>query len=172
VAIVALVLWTLTVAFGVYLLITSTRVTRDPETLDDARDSVSAGASAMGGPTRTVRPAARPKDRFDPPSLREAKDEPMPGMRALAEFSHPALAVTGFGFWIAYTLVRNDIFGVIGFGVLLGAIAAGISWAFTNARAAKRGDADTLSFSHRVLICHVTGAALTLVLVALITAKV
>jgi hypothetical protein len=170
VAIAALALWTLTVALGVYLLITSTRVTRDPETLDEARDSVTAGA--MGAPARTVRPAARPKDRFDPPSLREAKDEPMPGMRALAEFSHPALAVTGFGFWIAYTLVRNDIFGVIGFGVMLGAIAAGLSWAWSNARAAKRGDTDALAFSSRVLLFHVGGATLTLLLAALITAKV
>jgi hypothetical protein len=172
VAIAALVLWTLTVALGVYLLITSTRVTRDPETLDDARDSVAAGASAVGGTARAVRPAARPKDRFDPPSLREAKDEPLPGMRALAEFSHPALAVTGFGFWVAYTLVRNDILGVIGFGVMLGAIAAGISWALANARAAKRGDADALAFSSRVLIFHIGGATLTLLLAALITAKV
>jgi hypothetical protein len=173
VAIVALVLWTFTVALGVYLLITSTRVTRDQETLDDARDSVAAGASAAGGaPRAAVRPAARPKDRFDPPSLRVAKDEPMPGMRALAEFSHPALAVTGFGFWIAYTLVRNDLFGVIGFGVMLGAIAAGVSWAWSNARAAKRGDTDALSFSPRVLIFHIGGATLTLLLAALITAKV
>ncbi|HSZ41001.1 MAG TPA: hypothetical protein VK817_13695 [Trebonia sp.] len=174
-AIAALVLWTLTVALGVYLLITSTRVTRDPETLDDARDSVTAGASAVGGApaaARVVRPAARPKDRFDPPSLREAKDEPMPGLRALAEFTHPALAVTGFGFWVAYTLVRDDIFGVIGFGVMLGAIAAGISWALTNGRAAKRGDTDALAFSPRVLIFHIAGAAITLLLAALITAKV
>ncbi|MGH3165572.1 MAG: hypothetical protein ACRDN0_06720 [Trebonia sp.] len=180
-AIVALVLWTITVAFGVYLLITSTRVTGSP---DDARDSVPAGAT-VGAPAvrpaavqpaavqpAAVRPAARPKDRFDPPSLREAKDEPMPGLRALAEFTHPALAVTGFGFWVAYTLVRNDIFGVIAFGIMLGAIAAGISWAFSNARAAKRNDPDALSFSPRVLILHVTGAALTLLIAALITARV
>jgi hypothetical protein len=187
VAIAALLLWTLTVAFGVYLLITSTRVTRDPEAPDAAPASVPATASAVasanagtatagtpvaGTPVASVaRQPVRPKERFDPPSLREAKNEPIPGMRALAEFSHPALAVTGFGFWVAYTLVRNDIFGVIAFGIMLGAIAAGISWAFGNARAAKNGG-DALAFSSRVLVLHVAGAALTLLLAALITARV
>lgn len=158
-AIAALVLWTFTAAFGVYLLITSTRVKPDPA--ESEREPAA------------VAPAVRAKDRFDPPSLREAKSEPMPGMRALAEFTHPALAITGFGFWVAYTLVRNNVFGAIAFGVLLGAIAAGVSWAVTNARAAKREDGgDALSFAPRVLILHVTGAALTLLLAALITARV
>lgn len=88
-------------------------------------------------------------------------------MRALAEFTHPALAVTGFAFWTAYTLVRNDILGVIAFGIVLGAIAAGLSWAAGNARVAKQGG-DALSFSPRALIMHVSGAALTLLLASLI----
>jgi hypothetical protein len=134
--------------------------------------TATAGTPVAGTPVASVaRQPVRPKDRFDPPSLREAKNEPIPGMRALAEFSHPALAVTGFGFWVAYTLVRNDIFGVIAFGIMLGAIAAGISWAFGNARAAKNGG-DALAFSSRVLVLHVAGAALTLLLAALITARV
>lgn len=169
-AIAALVLWTLTVAFGVYLLITSTRITPDSAQTDGAHADMPATASVGAAARPAVRPAARPKDRFDPPSLREAKSEPIPGLRALAEFMHPALAVTGFGFWVAYTLVRNDIFGVIGFGVMLGAIAAGISWALGNARAAKK-HGDALSFSPRVLITHVAGATLTLVLVAVITVR-
>lgn len=163
-AIAALALWTLTVAFGVYLLITSTRVKPDvtePAAAESAKEPVTVPAAAV-----------KRQDRFDPPSLREAKSEPMPGMRALAEFMHPALAVTGLGFWAAYTLIRNDIFGVIGFGIMLGAIAAGLSLAGGNAHAARRGDEYALSFSPRVLLLHVTGAALTLLLAALIIARV
>ncbi|HWG02125.1 MAG TPA: hypothetical protein VG164_09815 [Trebonia sp.] len=117
-------------------------------------------------------PSVRKRDRFDPPSLRESKSEPMPGMRALAEFMHPALAVTGFGFWIAYTMIRDRVFAAIALGIMLGAIAAGLSWAASNSRAAKRQRSGALSFSPRVLILHVVGAALTLAAAALITAHV
>ncbi len=155
-AIAALALWTLTVAFGVYLLITSTRV--NPGAARPEREAVAV-------------PAARPRDMFDPPSLREAKSEPLPGMRALGEFMHPALAVTGFGFWVAYTMVRNDVLAAIGLGIMLGAIAAGMSLAAANARAARRGDEYAMSFSPRVLILHASGAAVTLLLAALIVIR-
>jgi hypothetical protein len=171
VAIVALLLWTVTAAVGVYLLITSTRTKPEQTAPEDvpAAAPVTAGAPSAS----TVIPApARPGDRFDPISLREAKSEPMPGMRALGEFLHPALAVTGFGFWVAYTLVRDWVFAAIALGIMLGAIAAGLSWAAASARAAKRGEGDALSFSPRVLILHVVGAALTLLIAALITARV
>jgi hypothetical protein len=145
-------------------------------------------------------PAARPvreQDRFDPPSLARAKSEPVPGLRALAEFMHPALAVTGCGFWLAYTLSRDRIFAAIGVGILLGAICAGLSWAIGNARAAKRERAaeatgqgataegaghpaaggtgqhmPALFFSRHLMILHGAGAALTLLLAVLIAARI
>lgn len=168
-AIVALALWTFTAAVGVYLLITSSR-TDTPEPGQEA--PVTARATVGSGPGPAPAPAARKRDRFDPPSLRESKSEPLPGMRALAEFMHPALAVTGFGFWIAYTMVRDRVFAAIALGIMLGAIAAGLSWAATNARAARRERPDALAFSPRVLILHVAGATLTLIAAALITAHV
>jgi hypothetical protein len=182
VAVVALALWTFTAAVGVYLLITSTRTSSGEPGQDKPAGAPAAAAASLGGVagaasmggaagTAPARPV-RKRDRFDPPSLRESKDEPMPGMRAFAEFMHPALAVTGFGFWIAYTMVRDRLFAAIALGIMLGAIAAGLSWATSNARAAKRGKSDTLSFSPRVLTLHVVGAAVTLVLAALITARV
>jgi hypothetical protein len=99
-------------------------------------------------------------------------------MRAAAEFAHPALAVIGLGFWLGYVLSRDRMFAAIGLGVLLGALCAGISWALANARAARRAPAGhrpgrpgTLLFPLRLLILHGLGAALTLLLTALVAAR-
>ncbi|HEX6452255.1 MAG TPA: hypothetical protein VF060_22700 [Trebonia sp.] len=185
-AVVALVLWTLTVAVGVFLLVTSTRVRPGaPEDVEPELESASPASAAVGAAPRQAltatgasggaavpAPAVKRRDVFDPPSLREAKSESIPGMRALGEFMHPALAITGFAFWLLYTLVHDRILGAIALGIMLGAIAAGITWAVSNGRAAKREDGDALVFSGRVLVFHVAGAALTLLLAALITARV
>ena len=96
----------------------------------------------------------------------------MPGMRALAEFAHPALAMIGIGFWLGYVVSRDRLFAVIGLGVLLGAICAGVSLFTANTRAAKRlaanpGAAPTtpgtapLTASPVVLTLHGIGATLT-----------
>jgi hypothetical protein len=201
VAIAALAVWMCTVAIGVYLLLTSTRSDAAPPAPAEQVMVPQAAASAQPLETAAGPAVARParaRDRFDPPSLAQAKSEPLPGLRALAEFTHPALAVIGIGFWVAYTISRDRIFAAIGTGILLGAICAGLSWAVSNARAAKRerapegtrhgdpaegaghGDpADApgphvpaLIFSHRLMILHGAGAALTLLLVALIAARV
>ena len=169
-AIVALALWTLTVAVGVYLLVSSTRL--KPETAEEATVPAREAAAVPAGGAAIPAPARKKRDQFDPPSLRAAKSEPVPGMRALAEFTHPALAITGFAFWLLYALAHDRIFAVIGLGIILGAIVAGVSWAVSNGRAAKREDSYALSFSGRALAFHVAGAALTLLLVALITAGV
>lgn len=154
-AIAALLLWVCTAAAGTYLLATSARGPRP------------------GQVPRTGPPAARPvreRDRFDPPSLVRAKNEPLPGLRALAEFAHPALAITGLGFWLGYVLTRDRVFAAIGAGVLLGAIGAGLSWFAVNRRAARAGK-DALSPSSALLILHAVGAALTLLVAIAILAR-
>ena len=160
----ALLVWMCTAAVGGYLLATQAR-------------SADAGPAVEPEPQPAPVPAAaqqarRAKDRFDPPSLVRAKSEPLPGMRALAEFAHPALAITGFAFWAAYLLTGDRIFAAIGFGILLGAICAGVSWFTVNKRAVRRGRTDALILSPRLLLLHGAGAALTLLLTALITARV
>lgn len=187
-AIAALVLWLCTAAAGSYLLATGIRARRAaPPAAPPAASPVAPAAAPARSP--------RARDRFDPPSLTRAKSEPLPGLRALGEFTHPALALTGLGFWLGYVLTRDRAFAAIGFGVLLGAIGAGLTWFASNARAARRaarqagagaGDqgegeheespgtarsADTLSFPPRLLILHGIGATLTLLLVALIAAR-
>jgi hypothetical protein len=161
VAIVVLALWTITVAVGVYLLISSSR-----------RDSMYGDPVPEEEPAAVGAPAKRRADLYDPPSLRVNKSEPIPGGRAAAEFLHPALAITGFAFWLLYALIHNRIFEIIGLGILLGAIIAGLVWAAVNGRAGKRGADDALIFQPRVLILHIAGAALTLILAALTLAGV
>jgi hypothetical protein len=156
---VGLALWTLTVAAGVWLLVTSIRREPSPVVAEERPVTLPAGASA------------RTKDLFDPPSLRAAKREQVP-MWALAEFTHPALAVTGFAFWLLYALVHDRIFASIALGVMLGAIAAGVTWATVNGRASKRGADHAMSFSPRALAFHIAGAAATLLVAALIAARV
>jgi hypothetical protein len=164
VTVAALLVWMCTAAVGGYLLATRAR-------------SADAGPAVEPEPQPAPVPAAaqqtrRARDRFDPPSLVRAKNEPLPGMRALAEFAHPAFAITGFAFWAAYLLTGDRIFAAIGFGILLGAICAGVSWFTVNRRAVRRGRADALVLSPRLLLLHGAGAALTLLLTALITARV
>ena len=175
--IAALLVWMCTAAAGGYLLATRARPAdagpaAEPEP-QPAPVPAAAETDAPGTPgvPAAARQARRAKDRFDPPSLVRAKSEPLPGMRALAEFAHPALAVTGFAFWAAYLLTGDRIFAAIGLGILLGAICAGVSWFTVNKRAVRRGRADALILSPRLLLLHGAGAALTLLLTALITAR-
>jgi hypothetical protein len=148
--------------------------------------------SAQAAQAAQAAPPAPPRarDLFDPPSLQRAKAESLPGLRDLAEFAHPALAFIGFGLWFGYVVSRDRLFAAIGLGILLGAVCAGVSWFTVNSRARRRaaaavgtGDADgdsappapgpaPLLASPRLLVLHVAGAALTVLFVALITARV
>ena len=65
-------------------------------------------------------------------------------------------------------ITRDLVFAATGLGILLGAIAAGMSWFLVNRRSAASG----LRFTPRLLVLHGAGAGLTLLLVALITARV
>ena len=205
-AIAALVLWISTVAIGTYLLATAARIGKtkpapaepvpvsagqtgrastDPAA-DPSRASCGQAVAAATATPLAERLRANKDDRFAPPSLQAERNEPLPGVKELAEFAHPALALIGLGFWIGYVISRDRIMLAIGLGILLGAICAGISWFTVNTRAAKRAlasgaDEDSgaddlrtapLSFTPLVLILHTVGAVLTLLFVALIVARV
>jgi multisubunit Na+/H+ antiporter MnhC subunit len=213
VAIAALVLWISTVAIGTYLLATATRIGKTKSApaepvpvsagqtgtasadLGTASSSSPAGGSQAPAAGPVAPPAKRTHvnkdDRFAPASLQAERDEPVPGMKELAEFAHPALALIGLGFWIGYVISRDRIMLAIGLGIVLGAITAGLSWFTVNRRAAKRAAADIpaaddaaddcdaedlttapLSFTPLVLTLHTVGAALTLLFVVLIFAHV
>ena len=185
-AIAALVLWVCTVAVGAYLLATARRY-GNTEAAPSEPVSVSAGQTSAS-PADAPAPAtpARVKDPFAPPSLQRERSESLPLRRALIEFAHPALGMIGFGFWFGYLVSRDRIFLAISLGVLLGTICAGLTWFTVNSRAVKRVAAAEAAgqpgledprfaphtYSPRVLILHGTGAALTLLIAALITARV
>jgi hypothetical protein len=180
VAIAALVLWICTVAVGTYLLATATRYGNS-----EPAPSEPVPVAAMGKVPAPEKPA-RVRDPFAPPSLQRERSESLPLMRALVEFAHPALGMIGFGFWFGYLVSRDRLFLAISLGVLLGTIAAGVTWFTVNTRAVKRAAAAEAAgqpgvedprfaphtFSPRVLIVHAAGAALTLLIVALITVRV
>jgi hypothetical protein len=186
VAIAALVLWICTVAVGTYLLATASRY-GNAESAPSEAVSVSAGkpsTSAADAPAPAA--PARVRDPFAPPSLQRERSESLPLMRALVEFTHPALGMIGLGFWFGYVVSRDRLFLAIGLGILLGAIGAGLSLFTVNTRAVKRAAAAEAAgepgiedprfapqtFSPRVLVLHGVGAALTLLIAALITARV
>jgi hypothetical protein len=126
--------------------------------------------SAAPASKREIRRAVR--DRFDPPSLTAAKSAPVvPGLRSLLEFAHPASAIVGLGFWLAFTLVHNRVLGWIGFGLVTATVCLGLTWFTASTRAARRqSSADgepAPSFSTRMLILHGSAAAVTFVLAAL-----
>jgi hypothetical protein len=194
-AIVVLVLWLFTAGAGFYLLVTSNLGRARPAaatpvaepaaapaesaTALAAASSATATQAASGSPTaspspppskREVRRAAR--DRFDPPSLTAAKSAPVvPGLRSLLEFAHPAFAIVGFGFWLAFTFVHDRALGWIGFGLVAATACLGLTWFTANIRAAGRHGSPkgepAPSFSTRMVILHGSAAAVTFVLAAL-----
>jgi multisubunit Na+/H+ antiporter MnhC subunit len=201
VAVAALLLWLCTAAIGAYLLVTAVHAGNvEPEPEESvpvpaeqpaAASAGPAGAAAStppasptapAGPTAPARPRRNDRDRFAPPSLRQARTEPLPGMKDLAEFTHPALAMIGIGFWLGYVVSRDRLFAVIGLGILLGAICAGVSLFTVNARAARRAAAAPdaapaapgtapLTASPLVLTLHAIGATLTLLFAVLIAVR-
>ena len=196
-AVAALLLWLCTAAIGAYLLVTAIHSGNiEPEPEESVPVPAEQPAAASPGPAASPVPApspsasppapARPRrndrDRFAPPSLRQARSEPLPGMKDLAEFTHPALAMIGIGFWLGYVVSRDRLFAVIGLGILLGAICAGVSLFTVNTPAARRAAADAdaapaargtapLTASPLVLTLHAIGATLTLLFAVLIAVR-
>jgi hypothetical protein len=186
VAIAALALWMCTVAAGTYLLATARRYGYADAA---ASEPVSVSAAQPASPAADAPVPATParvKDPFAPASLQRERSESLPLMRALVEFAHPALGMIGLGFWFGYVVSRDRLFLAISLGILLGAIGAGATWFTVNGRAVRRVAAAEAAgrpgvedprfaphtFSPRVLIAHGAGAALTLLIAALITVRV
>jgi hypothetical protein len=181
--IVVLVLWMFNAGAGFYLLVTSNlsrgRAVPDTEPAQlptPSKVAATAQPAKVAAPAQPVAsaPAKAGRVNWDPPSLARAKSEPIPGLRPLLEFSHPALGITGFGFWAGYTLSHNRILAVIAFGVLVATVCAGLSWFARNTREARRrpDDDSAPSFRPRLVVLHGVGATLTFLLAALVAARI
>jgi hypothetical protein len=191
VTVAALLLWLCTIAVGSYLLVTAAHSGNNPASAESEpaepvrvpADQAAGAAAGTASPTRAKQTRDERDAVFAPPSLQRARDEPLPGLKDFAEFTHPALAMIGIGFWLGYLVSHRELFAVIGLGIVLGTICAGI-WLFTvNTRAARRAAAAEaesgaaasgpapLTAPPLVLILHGAGAALTLLFVVLIAVR-
>jgi hypothetical protein len=188
-AIVVLVLWAFTAIAGIVMLVTGNpgRIggAGSPAAAAAARAAAASSAQpvpASAGLAAAAPPAAagavsRPdptgrnaRDVWAPPSLVAARQAALvPGLRSVAEFAHPAVAIVGLGFWLGFTLIHARILGWIGFGLSAAAVCMGLGWFASNARAAKHPvpGLPTPSFTGRLVALHGSGAALTITLAAL-----
>lgn len=161
-AIAALVLWVLTAAAGVAVLVTG----------NAARRAAVTAAAPVPFPAPVPVPVpARP----GPPGTGELREIPKvtvharPGDHPLLEFSHPALGVLGMGFWFIYVGTHHAPMAWISFGVLMAAIAAGLIWLGRNTRARRRSRRPVARarFAPRMVLLHGAAAAGTLALAVL-----
>jgi hypothetical protein len=183
-AIAALVLWVLTASAGVSLL-SSGSAARGAAAGAARRTDPSAGAAqpadaaggpaqpagAVGGPAQAAVPPARfaavpLTEDGRPPPVPHAKVTAPPGEHPLLQFCHPALALIGFGFWLAFVLVHYRPLAWISFGILVVTISAGLSWLTGNTLAARRRGA-AHAFPPRLIALHGLAAAATLALTVL-----
>lgn len=150
-AIAALVLWLLTAGAGLSLLNSGS-----------AARKRAAGAVPAGAPSG---PAALPltADGSPPPTPHTRVVAP-PGEHPLLEFAHPALAVTGLGFWLGYVLIRDQPLAWISLAVLLVTLGAGLSRLARNAQAARRRPGTARSYPPRLILVHGLAAAAVLAL--------
>ena len=189
-AIAALILWVLTASAGVSLL-SSGRAARGaaagpapPADAAGGRPDHPADTAAgpaqtdaadrrhLAGPARTAgtpaRFAAIPlTEDGRPPPVPHAKVAAPPGEHPLLQFSHPALALIGLGFWLAFVLVHYRPLAWISFGILVVTLSAGLSWLGGNALAARRRQGAARGFPPRLIVLHGLAAAATLALTVL-----
>jgi hypothetical protein len=182
-AIAALVLWVLTAAAGVALLVTgnATRRTAATDTATDTAAAHATGAAATPAAITAAGPAtaaAAPPRATRPGGPAAAAPGPIPrvtvhaapGDHPLLEFSHPVLGLLGLGLWFVYVGTRHRPLAWLSFGVLLLAIVAGLSWLGRTERAARRGGPPAASrFPARLAVLHGCAAAAT-VTIAVLTA--
>lgn len=161
-AIAALVLWVLNAGVGVTLLSAG----------NAARRRAADPARAASTPARI--PAIPLTEDGKPPRVPPAKVVAPPGEHPLLEFSHPALALIGLGFWFAFTLIHYRTFAWISLGVLVVTVGAGLGWLARNEVTARRRTSSARAFPPRLVALHGLGAtavfALTL-LTALAAAR-
>jgi len=133
VAIAALVVWMLTAAAGMTLLIRGSRARRSA--------AVAAARSAPARPAPAPAPVPVPGAGWGPggemPDIPRVKVHATPGEHPLLEFSHPALALVGLGLWFIYVGTGHRPLAWVAFGVLVLTIGAGLSWLIRSARAAR-----------------------------------
>ena len=153
-AIAALVVWVLTAAAGLVLFLAGGAARRD-----------AARQAAPAPPAPVTVPAAGPAE---PPPIPRVTVHATPGDHPLLEFSHPVLGLIGMGVWFIFVGTHHAPLAWVSFGILVAAIAAGLSWLARNTLAARRGDPPPRAgFPARLVLLHGFAASATLVLAVL-----
>ena len=176
-AIAALVLWVLTAAAGLVLFITGSGPGAAGGEQAPEHEAVPAPASAVTVPPAET-PATRPvaslrapgpgARRAEPPPIPRVKVHAKPGEHPLLEFSHPALGLIGMGLWFVYVGTRHAPLAWASFGILVAAIAAGLSWLARNWLAARHdGSRAGAGFPPRLILLHGLAATATFALAVL-----
>lgn len=153
-AIVTLVLWLITAGAGIALLGASGAARQRA-----AQPAEAAVPARVGAVPRTAE--------GKPPPGPQASVGTPPGEHPLLEFSHPALAVAGLACWFMFVLVHYRPMAWIAFGIVLAAIALGLTWLARNARHRKRHPGSTAGFPPRLVLTHGIAAAVTIALTVL-----
>ena len=147
-AIAALVVWLLTAAAGMTLLIRGSMARRN------AAAAATRSAPARPVPAPVPVPGAGRGPAGEMPDIPRVKVHATPGEHPLLEFCHPALALVGLGLWFIYVGTHHQPLAWVAFGVLVLTIAAGLSWLIRSARAAggpRRGLPPRLVLLHGLL---------------------
>ena len=155
-AIAALVVWVLTAALGVTLLLT--RQAARPAPVPEPASPVPAGAPA----TRPGQPPPIPRVRVHTPA----------GEHPLLEFSHPTLGLLGLGLWFIFVGTRYHPLAWVAFGIVVVTITAGLRWFIGHARSTRRaaaqpGGTPAWRGIPRLAIVHGLAASTTFLLVLL-----
>lgn len=193
-AIAALVLWILTAAAGLVLFITGNAarraggaqapglrtagqrspVQRPPERRAPGQPAPAVAVTVPPAAAPAARPMAPPRGPgpaagpAEPPPIPRVKVHARPGEHPLLEFSHPTLGLIGMGLWFVYVGTRHAPLAWASFGILVVAIAAGLSWLARNRLAARReGKPARAGFPPRLVLLHGLTATATFTLAVL-----
>jgi len=188
VAIATLVLWVLTAAAGLVLLTAGGAAKRAaaqqaagvqetvpvpaPPVMVPGTDPAPGSADPPRAGSGSAQPAPAPlrsmAGQAEPPPIPRVKVHATPGEHPLLEFSHPLLGLIGLGVWFIFVGTHHAPLAWVAFGILVAAIAAGLSWLARNARAAPRGERPARAgFPPRLVLLHGLAASATFVVAVL-----
>ena len=159
-AIAALVIWLLTAAAGLTLLIRGSMARR-------AAPAPAPAPVAAPAPVPAPVPGAGRGPHGEMPDIPRVTVHATPGEHPLLEFSHPSLGLLGLGLWFVYVGTRHQPLAWVAFGVLVLTIGAGLSWLVRSARSARAGGRPRRVLPARLILLHGLLATATFVLAVL-----